>query len=247
MKICLKIAFGFMIFSKSISITYAQNGVVSNAMPKSNSIQSVPIDSSELPSAGIFDINLGTSGFGIDFKKKISEKIYCRIGYSHLPFSFTKIEQVGNVTINGYYKARFNNVHFFADYKIFTIKETAITGIIGFSYFPKAEVDVHVTPVGKYMYGTINLNDGHMGDANINATWKGFAPFVGVGLSKNVYKHKFFYGFDIGTYYFLSAAKVDMITSGYLEKNEIQRRQIQDNLKTYTWLPTLQISLNYIL
>jgi len=205
----------------------------------------LPVDSSDLPSIGAIDFCVGTSGLGLEYNARIAKGISIRIGYSHLPFSFTKIEQVGNVTINGYYKARFNNVHIFIDKYLFLVRQTLIKGVVGFSYFPKAEVNVHVTPVGKYMYGTINLNDGHMGDADILASWRGFAPFIGLSLGKYMNKSRTTYLFNIGTYYFLSAAKVDMTTSGYLEKNEIQRVQIQNNLKSYSWLPTIQMQINY--
>lgn len=192
-----------------------------------------------------FGLIAGTAGIGLEVKREIADKTVLRFGYDHLPFSFTKVEQMGNVTVNGYYKARFNNWHLLADYEVKTIKSTVIRLTGGAAYFSKANVFAHVTPLGSYKYGEIELNDGTMGYANVTADWKGFGLYVGCGIGSSIPKTNMNYSFDLGTYYFTTTAKVAMETTGYLAGNEVQRKQIQDNLVSYSWLPVIQISLNY--
>ncbi len=188
---------------------------------------------------------VGSSGIGFEVKRKVYEDVVLRLGFSTLPINFTKYEQLGSVTVKGYYNAKFTNIHLLADYSLLKKEsyEFRLTG--GLTYFAKAQIEANVTPVGNYYYGEIQLNDGTMGDATINVDWKGIAPYVGFGLGSAIPLTKMNITLDVGTYYFLANAKVDMKTTGYLIGNETQRKQIQDNLKPYKWLPTFQLSLNY--
>lgn len=188
---------------------------------------------------------VGSSGIGIEAKKRYNEDAVLRFGFNILPINFTKYEELGNVTVKGYYKSNFTNIHLLADYTVLKNNNFEVKAVSGLAYFAKAEVEVNVTPVGNYYYGEIQLNDGTMGDATIKADWSGLAPYLGVGLGASIPETKMNISLDLGTYYFLSNAKVDMKTTGYLIGNENQRKQIQDNLKPYKWLPTLQISINY--
>lgn len=188
---------------------------------------------------------VGTSGFGLDVKRQVYEDVVLRLGFNTLPFNFTKYEQLGSITVKGYFKARFTNIHLSADYSLLKSENYEVRMIGGMAYFNQSEVTVNLTPIGNYYYGEIQLNDGTMGDATVIADWKGFAPFLGVGLGAAIPKTKMNISLDMGTYYFLTNAKVSMVTTGYLIGNENQRKQIQDNLKPYKWLPTFQLSLNY--
>ncbi len=222
--------------------SYGQ-GISSNVQPSSPTTADSILQYE--PKYGTLGILVGSSGIGLEFKREIADKTVLRFGYSHLPFSFTKVEQTGNVTINGYYKARFNNWHLLADYEVKTIKQTIFRLTGGISYFSKANVFAHVTPLGSYKYGEIELNDGTMGYADVDADWKGAGLYFGCGIGSAIPKSKMSYSFDLGTYYFTTSAKVSMVTTGYLAGNEVQRKQIQDNLKSYYWLPVIQLSLNY--
>lgn len=231
-------ALGFMLSLNSLS-SYAQSETITTTTENTEEI----VVKTKRPMA--ISAMVGTAGFGLEVKREVADKWVLRLGGNVLPFGFTKVETLGNVVVSGRYKGRFTNIHLLADYTFSPFNNFSMRGTAGLAYFAKGKVDATLTPVGSQKYGEIELNDGTMGDAVVTADWQGVAPYIGVGFGKAIPATRLNISVDLGTYYFVSNPDVDMVTSGYLMGNEAQKNQIKENLKSYSWLPTLQVALNY--
>ncbi|RYD83303.1 MAG: hypothetical protein EOP84_08095 [Verrucomicrobiaceae bacterium] len=132
-----------------------------------------------------------------------------------------------------------------ADYYFPVLRQAGFRLTGGFAWFVKAKSDVTSVPVGNYYYGDIQINDERMGEIRTSVTRNGIAPYLGAGFL-NLYSNKHInVSLDLGTYYLLPEADVNMKATGYLTGNERNQEQLKENLKNYRWLPVAQFGVYY--
>jgi hypothetical protein len=197
------------------------------------------------PDAMTLGVYAGSQGFGLEFRRKVATNWNVRFGGGYLPWNAGINEKISEVSVHSDYKTSFTNIHALAEYQLPFWKKIDFRLVGGLAYFVSANVKGTVTPKGDYYYGDIQLNDENMGEIKVDAEWTVLAPYLGVGLFRIVPTKKLNVNLDLGTYYFVSAPRVNMETSGYLAGNQSNSDQLADNLKSYRWLPVLQLTLNY--
>jgi len=105
------------------------------------------------PSA--ISLNLGTQGFGLDYKIRATHNWYFRLGFDLIPINYpTKL------TIDGYssdlkLNTNVTNVHLLAEWQPFYKSGFRVVG--GAAYFASAEVKGTLQPNGTYKYGDIDV------------------------------------------------------------------------------------------
>ena len=139
-------------------------------------------------------------------------------------------------------KGKLANVHLLADLHPF--KTSAFKFVVGAGYMFKANGAVKFTPTGSYSYGGLNLTGQEIGDLDIDLSWKGFAPYVGLGLFKSFPKKTFNVSLDLGTYY-LTAPNSTITGTKTLADNSSVEPQLNENMKDYRFLPVLQLNFNF--
>lgn len=200
------------------------------------------IDEGKPTSIGVY---LGTQGAGLEARHKLHKDWNVRLGGGFLPMELRMNSKVKDVSLRGTYKSSFSNIHLLAEWRVPAVPpKLGLRVVGGLSYFITAQTKSVIKPKGEYYYGDIPLNDQYMGQINLDVDWSGIAPYLGISMLRAFPGKTWGINVDLGTYY-LSKAKVDMTTSGYLTGNESNKDQIEKNLKGYRWLPVLQVMLNY--
>jgi len=202
----------------------------------------VPSASPEAMTVGVY---AGSQGFGAEVRRKVAADWNVRLGGGYLPWNAGINQKISDVSVHSDYKTSFTNIHALAEYQLPFWKKLDFRIVGGLSYFVSATVKGTMVPQGDYYYGDIQLNDGNMGQIKFEAEWTGLAPYLGVGLFRIVPTKHLNLNLDLGTYYFVSAPRVNIETSGYLSGNESNSDQLASNLKSYRWLPVVQLTLNY--
>ena len=82
-----------------------------------------------------------------------------------------------------------------------------------------------------------------VGDLAIDISWKGVAPYLGIGLLKPFATEKFNVNLDLGTYY-LNEPKSKITGTKLLADNYQLEPQLDKNMSTYRFLPVLQVNFN---
>ncbi len=75
-------------------------------------------------------------------------------------------------------------------------------------------------------------------------SWKGVAPYVGLGFLNAFPKSRFNVNLDLGTYY-VGAPKSTVVGTQLLAENYRLEPQLDENMKDYKWLPVMQINFNF--
>ena len=139
--------------------------------------------------------------------------------------------------------ANFSNIHLLADVTPF--KGFPFLRIVGgAAYFMQAKGGFEMEPTNSYKYGDLVLTPDQVGQVNMDASWKGIAPYFGLGLVKVFPRRAFNVNLDLGSYY-LTSPTTSIIGTGLLDGNSSQNPQFQKNMSTYRYLPVVQLNFNF--
>lgn len=185
----------------------------------------------------------GTQGVGADVRYGVAPNLSLRAGAAFIPvqannvFSFSGFKSTNNASV------RFSNIHLLADYVPFK-KLQGLRLVGGAGYLYKATGGIEVLPTGNYSIGNYNLTAADLGTLNVDVSWKGIAPYLGIGLFKSFPNRLFNINLDLGTYY-LSKPKSNVAGTNLLSDNYRLAPQFDNNLKSYRWLPVMQLNFNF--
>lgn len=186
---------------------------------------------------------VGSQGFGLEGRYGITENLSARLGGSFLPATANNVFTVNGFKSTTNVSAKFYNVHLLADYTPNEdLQWLRIVG--GAAYLYKAQGNVGVLPTGNYNVANYNISSAEMGNLNIDVSWKGVAPYIGLGFLKCFPSNVFNMNLDLGTYY-LNQPKSNIVGTKLLADNYKLEPQVDSNLKSYRWLPVLQVNFNF--
>ena len=185
----------------------------------------------------------GTQGVGADVRYGITPKVALRLGGS----TSTSIKMDDAVKFSGFdakntLKAEMSNFHLMADYAPF--KTNAFQLVAGAAYLFKAGGGMEFFPNGTYNYGDLTFTGAEVGQLNIDVSWKGIAPYLGLGLFKSFPKRLFNINVDLGTY-FLKAPESTVVGTKLLSENYTLEPQLDKNMESYRFLPVIQFNFNF--
>jgi len=188
-------------------------------------------------------LHAGTQGFGADVRYGITPKLSLRLGGS----TSTAIKMDDAVKFSGFdaknkLKAEMSNFHLMADYAPF--KTNAFQLVAGAAYLFKAGGGMEFLPNGTYKYGDLSFTGSEVGQLNIDVSWKGIAPYLGLGLFKSFPKRLFNINLDLGTY-FLKAPESTVVGTKLLSENYTLEPQLDKNMESYRFLPVIQLNFNF--
>ena len=185
----------------------------------------------------------GTQGVGADLRYGISPKLGLRLGAS----TSTSIKVNDAIKFSGFdarntLNAQVSNVHLLADYAPF--KTNALRVVAGLGYLFEAGGGLQFFPNGSYNYGDLTLTGAEVGQLDIDLSWKGIAPYLGLGLFKSVPQRRFNINLDLGTY-FLKAPESTVVGTKLLSENQQLEGQLEKNMESYRFLPVIQLNFNF--
>lgn len=214
----------------------ADTGLVQNTEFK-------PITTAKFHHSLSLQLEAGTQGMGADLRYGVTSRLSVRTGLSFIPVKANNVLQLPGFQSTNSASVNFYNAHLLADFVPFK-KMRGFRLVGGGAYLYKADGGISVIPTGSYTYGTTTVTGNDIGTLDLNVSWKGVAPYAGIGLFKSFPKHLFNFNLDLGTYY-LSQPQTHIIGTGLLSDNNQLEPQFNKNLKDYRWLPVVQLNFNF--
>jgi hypothetical protein len=191
----------------------------------------------------ITSLHTGTVGFGLDFKY-VQGRHTARLGYSAIPFHYSTTFDMGMSMLTDI-QVTYSNLHAIYEFQPVT-KWSWLKIAGGFAYFSSAKGVATLNPRDAVTTSIVTLTPDEIGSLTIAVDSKGVAPYLGLGLGKSSPKKRFNVNFDLGTY-LLSAPNVTVIGTKLLSDNQSLGTTLTEEMKTYRWLPLLQINFNYLI
>lgn len=190
-----------------------------------------------------FQVQVGTQGVGIDFRKGVLNKLSVRLGVSAIPVNTNYNFTVTQYHIATAIQVKFYNVHLLADYAPFA-QARGIRLVGGLGCFNQAYGEGLATPTNSTTIGDIVLTPEQLGNLKVNISWKGVAPYLGIGLLRSFPQRLFNVNLDLGAYY-LNQPKATIIGTKLLSGNDAQEGLVNQNLSDYRFLPVIQLNFNF--
>ena len=218
-------------------LSYAQDP--SMGMAKNRSL----LDTGSIQHPVSLQVLAGTQGLGADLRYGINPKVGLRLGGS----TSTAIKVNDAIKFSGFdasntLTAQMSNVHLLADYAPFNTDVFRVVG--GLGYLFQAGGGLQFFPNGSYNYGELTLTGAEVGQLDIDLSWKGVAPYLGLGMFKSVPKRRFNINLDLGTY-FLKAPESTVVGTKLLSENQQLEGQLERNMESYRFLPVIQLNFNF--
>jgi hypothetical protein len=185
-------------------------------------------------------LHAGTQGFGGSIHYSFSPKFAVRLGGTYGSILINQGLKFDNLSTDGKFTGDFSNIHLYGEY-------TALSWlriVAGAGYLFRADAVAVMTPKESVTQGEVTLEPGEIGTLTTAVRYKKFAPYLGFGFGRGMPQKRFNVNFDLGLYY-LSAPKVTMTGTGFLEGNERNNPILTENMKNYRYLPVLQINFKY--
>lgn len=193
--------------------------------------------------AGIgFGINFATNGLGIDLAKNLTQKgrLALRLSGNYLPVSVKNQEFTMDQT------ALLIN----ADVKLGSIGAILDIHPFGGAFKVSAGYSILLTEISataitkdSTKQGDIMIPPAEVGIIKTGITFKP-SPYIGMGIGRAVPKRRVGFTMEVGAYY-IEQPKLSFKATGMLEPTSSQESVLQNNLKGLSWLPVLNMSLNF--
>jgi len=190
-----------------------------------------------------FQLTGGTQGLGGDLRYGVSPGLSFRLGGSFIPINTSNAFSFPDFPSNNTANVNFYNVHLLADFVPFKgARGFRLVG--GAAYLYKADGHVNVIPTGTYNYNSLSATGAEVGNLDLNVSWKGIAPYAGIGLFRSFPSHVFNFNLDLGCYY-LSQPRSHIVGTNMLQYNYQLEPQLNENMKDDRWLPVIQLNFNF--
>ncbi|GAB3937124.1 hypothetical protein [Larkinella terrae] len=206
-----------------------------------------PSDSSRLkPAPYAIGLQLGSTGIGLQAARVLSKdaRWVGRVGVSY--FSYDQVLRVKagegklNITPDLVVGIALASVKWHP----FKRNQLFVTGGAGYTWRP--DLRANVIPEGNVKFGGLQIAEENAGVINASLRWNSVLGYAGFGYGRSTPIRRLGFAVELGCYY-IGSPKVDLQYTGFLETTTIDEQLpvIQNNLRGYRFLPSLQFLVSY--
>ncbi|KQC01673.1 hypothetical protein [Pedobacter sp. Hv1] len=182
----------------------------------------------------------GSQGIGANFRYVLNKNIALRFGGSYAQAGINDKLAVGAFNSKNRLSGKLGTIHALAE----LMPQKFIRVVAGAAYLPNARMAVYFEPKDAYSFEGITLTPQEIGSLEFQMNWATVAPYLGVGIGRGIPKNRFNVNVDLGAYY-ISTPKVTAIGTKLLTNNDSNAIIIQNNMKSYRFLPVAQLNFNF--
>ena len=201
-------------------------------------------DITEETKKNAMSISAGMPGIGIEYSRKLSNKFSVRAKYNFFKFDDYKDGslKINENDVNGTASVESRTIDFLLDYLPF--KNSSFKLIGGFGIINKMDINLIMEYDQVLVFGDLVLDKEDYGNVTLDFSWKGVAPYLGMGFGRAIPKGKFGFGIELGTY-FSSSPDINLTATKLLAATADQQKQIEETFESWKFIPLLQFRLAY--
>jgi hypothetical protein len=182
----------------------------------------------------------GTQGIGANFRYVLNKTIGFRVGGSYAQAGINDKINLSGFKSTNRLSGKFNAAHALVE----LMPQKFFRVVAGAAYLANAEATIQFAPKDALNFNDITLTPQEIGDLAFKMDWGTIAPYFGFGVGRGIPKKKFNVNIDLGMYY-LSAPTVTATGTNLLSNNDPNALIIQNNIKSYRFMPVAQLNFNF--
>lgn len=195
----------------------------------------------------VMSLNVSTLGIGgnISFSLPSRLQFVGEIGYTYFKFArnqYFNIPEQSEILL----QPDINHSILTGTINWYPFKKKFIYLKSGIGYALKQTYFVRITSPTGLMLGGMQISAEDFGQIDFNVNWNRLMPYVGIGIGKKEPKKKIGATFNIGFLY-MGSPKIRAHFEGFLESTTFDTEivNIQENMKNYSYLPVLSVTIRY--
>lgn len=184
----------------------------------------------------------GGLGYGFDYSRKLSDKLFITLGYNALPveqedleFELDGQDLLADVTVD------FANVDLKLSYHPFG---NAFKLVAGAGYFTASRLNLNSRFAESTFVGEIEFTTDDIGEIDIDFNWSEVAPYIGIGFGRPVSKKGLGFAFNAGTYY-SESPEITLVATNILEPTSDQEGLLNESFESFQFIPYITFRLSY--
>lgn len=191
-----------------------------------------------------FAVSFGSPGLGLEYARKISQKLNAKVVWHS--FKLEDFEQEDLEIDDDVVDLLANIESSIIDIGIefLPFKNSSFKLITGLGILSKVKTNALITYTEDVKYGDITITKENIGEINADVSWNGMAPYVGIGFGRAVPKKRLGFGIEFGSY-FTSSPDVILTATNLLSPTAEQEDNLKEALKTFKFIPKIQLRLAY--
>lgn len=135
-----------------------------------------------------------------------------------------------------------------ADLKWYPFRSSSIFVAAGLGYTWHPNIGLVITANNTLNLGGLELTPEDVGTISLGVRWHPVVGYAGWGFGRAIPRRRFGVGFEMGVYY-LGRPTVQLDYEGFLETTNLSEQVpiVERNLSNYRYLPSLSLTLSYVL
>lgn len=210
------------------------------------SAQSIADSTKLKPAPYAIGLQAGSTGAGIQVARVLSadSRLVGRVGVSYFAYDRVFRVKAGEGKLNITPDLVMGIALASVKWHPFKRNQLFLTAGAGYTWRP--DVKANVIAEGNVKFGGLQISEGNVGVVNASLRWNSVLGYAGFGYGRSTPIRRLGFAVELGCYY-LGSPKVDLQYTGFLETTTIDEQipVIQNNLKSYRFLPSLQFLLTY--
>ncbi|GAB3897903.1 hypothetical protein GCM10028803_16630 [Larkinella knui] len=210
------------------------------------SAQTPPDSSLVKPAPYAIGLQLGSTGIGLQLAKTLraDSRLVGRIGVSYFAYDRVFRVKAGEGKLNITPDLVVGIALASVKWHPFRRNQLFVTAGAGYTWRPN--VKANVIAEGNVKFGGLQISEENVGVVNASLKWNSVLGYAGFGYGRSTPIRRLGFAVELGAYY-LGSPKVDLQYTGFLETTTIDEQipVIQNNLRSYRFLPSLQFLLTY--
>ncbi|MGA0559865.1 hypothetical protein ACO2Q8_24600 [Larkinella sp. VNQ87] len=198
------------------------------------------------PSPYAIGLQLGTTGAGIQLARVISTdaRLTGRVGVSYFAYNRAFKVNAGDGKLHITPDVVMGIALASVKWHPFQRNQLFLTAGAGYTWRP--DVKASVVAEGDVKFGGMQISEENVGTVNAALRWNHVLGYAGFGYGRSTPIRRLGFAVELGTYY-LGSPNVDLQYTGFLETTTIDEQIpiIENNLKSYRFLPSLQFLITY--
>ncbi|GAB3254742.1 hypothetical protein GCM10027347_15370 [Larkinella harenae] len=203
-------------------------------------------DTPATPAPYSVGLQLGTTGVGVQLARGLNadSRLVGRIGVSYFAYDRVFRVKAGEGKLNITPDLVLGIALASVKWHPFKRNQFFLTGGAGYTWRP--DVKANVTAEGNVTFGGLQISEENVGVVNAALRWNSALGYAGLGYGRSTPIRRLGFAVELGCYY-LGTPTVDLQYTGFLETTTIDEQipVIQNNLRNYRFLPSLQFLVTY--
>lgn len=191
-------------------------------------------------------LQVGTTGVGIQLARVLSadSRLVGRVGVSYFAYDRSFRVKAGDGKLNITPDVVMGIALASVKWHPFKTNPFFLTGGAGYTWRP--DVKANLVAEGDVKFGGLQISEENVGVINANLRWSNVLGYAGLGYGRSTPIRRVGFAVELGCYY-LGRPQVDLQYSGFLETTTIDEQipVIQNNMRNYRFLPSLQFLVTY--